>query len=61
MVDIQLVEWYLWKYKWATIAEVLNLVYYADMRELFRKWYLSLRDKKKKDDVKKDFMKKLEL
>ncbi|HRX64077.1 MAG TPA: NUDIX domain-containing protein [Candidatus Absconditabacterales bacterium] len=61
LVDIQLVEGYLGKYKWATIAEVLNLVYYADMRELFRKGYLSLRDKKKKDDVKKDFMKKLEL
>ena len=56
LVDIKQVEWYLWVYKWATISEVLNLIYYSDIRELFRKWYNSLRDKKKKNDVKKDFM-----
>lgn len=61
LVDIQLVEWYLWTYKRATIADVLNLIYYADIRELFRKWFNMLKEQKKKNDVKKDFMKKLEL
>jgi len=61
LVDIQPVEWYLWTYKRAKIPDVLNLVYYADIRELFRKWYIALRDKQKTDDVKKDFLKKLEL
>lgn len=56
MVDIKPVEWYLWVYKWATISEVLNLIYYSDIRELFRKWYNSLQEKKKKNDVKQDFM-----
>lgn len=56
MVDIKPVEWYLWTYKWATISEVLNLIYYSDIRELFRRWYNSLQEKKKKNDVKQDFM-----
>lgn len=56
MVDIKPVEWYLWVYKWATIAEILNLIYYTDLREMYRKWYNSLHEKKKKNDVKKDFM-----
>lgn len=61
LVDIQPVEWYLWTYKRATIQELLNLVYYTDIRELFRKWYILLKDKQKTNDVKKDFLKKLEL
>jgi len=56
LVDIKPVEWYLWVYKWATISELLNLIYYTDIRELFRKWYNTLKEKKKKNDVKKDFM-----
>ena len=56
LVDIKPVEWYLWVYKWATISEVLNLIYYSEIRELFRKGFNSLREKKKKNDVKKDFM-----
>jgi len=56
LVDIKPVEWYLWVYKWATISEILNLIYYVDIRELFRKWYNTLKEKKKKNDVKKDFM-----
>lgn len=60
LVDIQPVEWYLWNYKWATISEVLNLIYYGDIRELFRKGYNILKEKKQKNDVKKDFLKKLE-
>lgn len=61
MVDIWLVEWYLGTYKWAKIDNVLNLIYYRDIRELFRKWYTMLQDQDRKNDVKKNFMKKLEL
>ena len=60
LVDIQLVEWYLWTYKWANIADVLNLIYYGDIRELFRKAYNVLMEKKKTNDVKQDFNLKLE-
>lgn len=59
MVDIKPVEWYLGTYKWATISEVLNLVYYADIRELFRKWYNILLEKKKINDVKRSFLNSL--
>ena len=59
MVDIKPVEWYLGTYKWATISEVLNLVYYADIRELFRKWYNLLLEKKKINDVKRSFLNSL--
>ncbi|MCK9466720.1 MAG: NUDIX domain-containing protein [Candidatus Absconditabacterales bacterium] len=61
LVDIQPVEGYLGTYKRATIQELLNLVYYTDIRELFRKGYILLKDKQKTNDVKKDFLKKLEL
>lgn len=61
LVDIQLVEWYLGIYKWALLTDVLNLIYYKDIRELFRKWYNMLQDQAIKNDVKKDFLKKLEL
>jgi hypothetical protein len=60
LVDIQLVEWYLWTHKWANIQDVLNLIYYGDIRELFRKAYNILMEKRKTNDVKKDFLKKLE-
>ena len=56
MVDIKPVEWYLWVYKWATISEILNLIYYTDLREIYRKWFNTLHEKKKKNDVKKDFL-----
>lgn len=60
LVDIKLVEWYLWNHKWANIQDVLNLIYYGDIREIFRKGYNILKDKQKTNDVKKDFLKKLE-
>jgi 8-oxo-dGTP pyrophosphatase MutT (NUDIX family) len=53
-------EWYIWNHKRATIAEILSLVYYEDIRELFRKTYLIIKDQKKKSDIKKDFMDKLD-
>lgn len=61
LVDIQKEEWFLWVYKWANIVEVLKLAYYRDIRELFRQGYLFLMEKQKKNDVKQDFLKKLEL
>lgn len=39
-------EWYLWIYKWATIQEVLGLVYYENLREIFRDWYVKVINKK---------------
>lgn len=59
VVDINLVEWYLWTYKWATISDVLNLVYYTDIREIFREWYNSLKEKQKINDVKRNFINSL--
>jgi 8-oxo-dGTP pyrophosphatase MutT (NUDIX family) len=59
LVDIQLVEGYLWTYKWALLVDVLNLIYYKDIRELFRKWYNMLQDQAVKNNVKQDFLKKL--
>lgn len=37
-------EWYLWIHKWATIQEVLWLVYYENLREIFRKAYWMITD-----------------
>ena len=59
LVDIKPVEWYLGTYKRATISEVLNLIYYSDIRELFRKWFNLLKEKKKVNDVKKNFLNSL--
>lgn len=36
-VKIADTEGFLWMYKWATIQEVLSLVIYKDLREVFRK------------------------
>ncbi len=35
-VTIQKNEWFLWMYKWATIREVIGLVLYKDLREIYR-------------------------
>ena len=32
-------EWYLWVYKWAVIDEILSLVYYKNLRNMYRKAY----------------------
>lgn len=53
-------EWYIWNHKWATISDILSLVYYEDIRELFRKTYIIIKEQKKKSDIKKDFMDKLD-
>ncbi|MFZ2151192.1 MAG: NUDIX domain-containing protein [Candidatus Absconditicoccaceae bacterium] len=54
-------EGYIGNHKRATIAEILSLVYYEDIRELFRKTYIIIKEQKKKSDIKKDFMDKLDL
>lgn len=61
LVDVQPVEWYLGVYKRANINELSNLIYYGDIRNLFRQGFNMLKEQKKKDDVKNDFMKKLEI
>ncbi len=61
LVDIQPVEWYLGTYKWALLTDVINLIYYKDIRELFRKGYNMLQDQVVTNNAKQDFMKKLEL
>lgn len=61
LVSIQSVEWYIGVYKRATISDILWLVHYADVRELFRKSYAMLKEAKKKNDIKKSFMETLEI
>lgn len=58
-VNIEPVEWYVWTYKWATLSEVLSLIYYHDIRELIRKSYSFIKENQKKTDIKKQFMDKL--
>ena len=38
---LKIIDWegYLWMYKWANIKEILVLIYYPDLRELFVKAY----------------------
>lgn len=56
MVYIEEQEGYLGTYKWATFQEISNLVQHKNIRELMREWYLIIKEKKKKSDIKKDFM-----
>ncbi len=51
-VHIQPVEWYLWIYKWATLEEVLGLIYYKNMREIFTQAHSAIQQQK----VKKQFL-----
>lgn len=51
-VHIQPVEWYLWIYKRATLEEVLWLIYYKNMREIFTQAYAAIQQQK----VKKQFL-----
>jgi hypothetical protein len=52
-------EWYIWIYKRASIEEVLWLIYYADIRELVRKSYFMIKEEKKNQWVKANFLDKL--
>jgi 8-oxo-dGTP pyrophosphatase MutT (NUDIX family) len=59
--SIQLIEGegYIGVYKRATIQEVINLIYYEDIRELVRKSYFFIKEEQKNWSVKKDFLNKL--
>lgn len=61
--DVKIIqeEWYIWNHKRANISEILSLVYYEDIRELFRKSYIVIKEQKKKSDIKQNFMDKLDL
>lgn len=59
MVSVIDGEGYIGVYKWATIEEVLQLIYYQDMRELIRSAHQLVAKQKKKDTIKEDFMKTL--
>ncbi|MDR0651524.1 MAG: NUDIX domain-containing protein [Candidatus Peribacteria bacterium] len=52
-------EGYIGVYKRATIQEVINLIYYEDIRELVRKSYFFIKEEQKNWSVKKDFLNKL--
>jgi 8-oxo-dGTP pyrophosphatase MutT (NUDIX family) len=49
-------EGYIGIYKWLTIQEVLNLIYYEDIRELVRKSYFLIKEAQKNQSVKQDFL-----
>lgn len=61
LVHIQAWEWYVWIYKWANMVDILSLVHYADVRELFRKSYVFLKENRKNNDIKKSFLQTLEI
>lgn len=48
-------------YKWATLNEVLGLIYYNDIRELIRKSYVFIKQSQKNNDIKQQFLDKLDL
>ena len=52
-------EGYIGIYKWLTIQEIINLVYYEDIRELVRKSYFLIKEAQKNQSVKQDFLDKL--
>jgi hypothetical protein len=59
MVKIIDGEWYLGIYKWASIQDIIELVYYTDMREYMRKAHELITRQDKTSKVKDAFMKKL--
>ena len=59
VVSIDQVEWYVWIHKWATLQEVLGLIYYQDIRELIRKSYILIKQQQKNTDVRKAFIQNL--
>ena len=58
-VKIEHAEGYIGIYKRCTLNEVLTLIYYQDIRELIRKSYTMIKEGKKNQDIKKDFINKL--
>jgi len=60
MVKISDGEGYIGFYKWASIRDVLELLYYQDMRELIRQAHMIITKQDVKTKIKDDFMKKLD-
>lgn len=58
-VKIENVEWYVWVSKWASLVDVLGLIYYQDIRELIRKAHSMIQEGQKINSIKKDFIDKL--
>jgi hypothetical protein len=54
-IDVQAVEWYLGIFKWATLEQVLGLIYYKNMREIFTMAHEAIGQQK----VKKDFLSRI--
>ena len=56
--NVSIIDWegYIGMYKWMTIEEVLQLVYYTDMREIIRKAHKIVLTDKKNTNIKKDFL-----
>lgn len=59
VVNIENIEGYIGIYKWASLIEVLGLMYYQDIRELIRKAHSTIQESKKISNIKQDFMDKL--
>ena len=57
-VQIEDAEGYTWAYKRATIQEILTLIYYQNMRELFRDAHNIVINQNKKKAAKQDFIDK---
>jgi len=57
-VCIEKVEWFIWVYKRATLKDILGLIYYQNIRELFRIAHNMIIQKNVKQEAKKDFMNK---
>lgn len=60
LVSIEDGGWFTGVYMRATISQVINLIYYQDIRELFRKAYHLLQNRNHTNKVKQDFMQKLD-
>jgi len=54
-------EWYTGMFKRATLQEVLELIYYVDMRELIRSGHKIILQRKKQDSIKNDFIKNIDM
>ena len=60
VVSIDQIEGYVGIHKWATLQEVLGLIYYQDIRELMRKSHHLILQQKKNTSVKEAFLAKLD-
>lgn len=54
-------EGYIGVYKRATLNDVLGLIYYNDIRELIRKSYVFIKQNQKNNNIKQQFLQKLDL